>query len=170
MGEFQLTTGFGGHRYNLGNVGLWGLAGRKDAFYKSLDGTIRLRPPGQTNTLDLTGLTWNGIRVHQAVRITPDNAVHCRYEFGEGATTSPAVSWPIHLWESALRFVGTEMGFCTDRCDMRDDRCGCTWSCAELQGGGSVDSFCVEPCFDYRDCEGSGWWCMARQFCMPPEP
>ena len=112
-GEVQVTSGQGwAGQYNLGILALWGQTGRKHRFYNSIDGRIRLTPPGQPNSLELSGVTHDGTRVAQNVQITAENEVKLHYELGrnDASHAQPTVAWPIHLWESALRFVGTEKG------------------------------------------------------------
>lgn len=113
-GEISIQAGSGwSGSYELGILGLWGQPGRGEKFYREVDGFIKLTPPDKEDVFTLEGITYNGMKIKQEVVITPDNEIRFSYHFyitDKNNEIMPTILWPIHLWPSALSFVGYEKG------------------------------------------------------------
>lgn len=109
--EIQAGSGWSGS-YSLGIMSIWGQLGKGEKFYKELDGFIALTPPDKDNIFELSGVTYDDIKINQKVILTPQNEVKFKYEFEipEKKNFKPSIAWPIHLWPTALSFIGYEKG------------------------------------------------------------
>ncbi|MCM8803792.1 MAG: LamG domain-containing protein [Candidatus Omnitrophica bacterium] len=112
-GEVGIQSGSGwSGGYGLGNINIWGQLGRGANFYKEIDGVLKLTPPDKEKTVEISGITYDDIKINQKIVITPENEIKFKYEFEipENKKIKPCISWPIHLWPTALSFVGYEKG------------------------------------------------------------
>ena len=90
-------------------VSIMGLTNAKDKLFREVKGNIELRVDGST-LITLDGELEIGLGVKQTVEVTKERDVKFSYVFSskKPGAQEPYVSFPIHLWPSAMRFVGSD--------------------------------------------------------------
>ncbi|MFA6291612.1 MAG: LamG domain-containing protein, partial [Victivallales bacterium] len=80
-----------------------------DRFYRKVKGNIELRSDDST-LITLEGETKDNIAVRQKIEVGKDKEVRFSYSFSamKPDAAEPFINFPVHLWPSAMRFVGSD--------------------------------------------------------------
>jgi len=91
-------------------VGYWGISnshGMKGRYWTELTGFVKVEAGGRTG-VELEGTSYRGLGIKMKMDVTADDEIRYTYTLwpaGERAP-KPVVTWPFHLWYSAIPFVG----------------------------------------------------------------
>jgi len=96
-----------GNNHVIGIIGISNSDGMKGRYWKELEGYVGLTYGGQTE-VKLAGTSYRGLKIKQKIEITAEDEVKYRFDLWPAGKRAPkpVITWPFHLWVSAMQFVG----------------------------------------------------------------
>ena len=96
-----------GHEGVLGTLSLSNSNGMKERYWTNVSGRVVIEYGGDSR-LELQGTSYRGLGVKQEVTVTPKDEVKFRYTLRRAGPRAPrpSITWPFHIWFSAMPFVG----------------------------------------------------------------